>query len=74
MAIVSTTLQLGDGTRSVLEGSARALELVATVDGSAPLGELVDRARLPESEAKKLRREVVTVARDLLELGALRFA
>lgn len=76
-ALVSTTLQVAGGTRSVIEGPARALELVAMLDGSAPLEEVVKRAaerlRLSDAERTRLRREVSSAARELLELGALRF-
>jgi len=77
-AVVSTTLQLAEGTQSVVDGSARALEIVATLDGTAPLGEIIrraaERAALSESEESRLSREVLRQARELLELGALRFA
>jgi methylase of polypeptide subunit release factors len=75
--VVGTTLQLAEGTQSVVEGSTRALELAATLDGRAPLREVIDRAgerlRLSAAETTRLRREVLAVTRELLELGALRF-
>jgi methylase of polypeptide subunit release factors len=76
-ALVSTTLQVAGGTQSVIDGPARALELVAMLDGTAPLEEVVKRAAqrlgLSEAENGRLRREVSSAARELLELGALRF-
>ena len=75
--VVSTTLQVAGGTGSVIDGPARALELVAMLDGNAPLEDVVKRAaerlRLSEGEIGRLRREVASAARELLELGALRF-
>jgi methylase of polypeptide subunit release factors len=73
----STTLQLAEGTQPVVEGPREALELIASLDGTATLGEAVDRdARersLSSSEASRLRRDVLRLGRELLELGALRF-
>jgi methylase of polypeptide subunit release factors len=68
-AIVSTTLQLGEGMGSVIEGSARTLALIAALDGRTPLGEVIEELGLPD----RARREVLEHTRELLEIGALRF-
>ena len=53
------------------------LEVVASLDGGAPLGDRIrsaaERLQLSESEASRLGREVLEVSRELLEVGALRF-
>jgi methylase of polypeptide subunit release factors len=77
-AVVTAHAQLAEGTHSTVEGTKRALELVASLDGRTPLAELVqaaaDRLRLSAAQAARLRREALDVIRELLELGALRFA
>lgn len=65
--IVESRVEIDEGTQSLVEGSPRALEIVTALDGSAPLGELV------REEDARLRREVLELSQDLLELGALRF-
>jgi hypothetical protein len=75
---VSTRLEIGEGTHSVVEGPRRVLELIASLDGNGTLGELVRttaaRLDLSAQERARLERAVVKVARELLELGALSFA
>jgi methylase of polypeptide subunit release factors len=77
-SVLTASLQLAEGTQTQVEASPRALEIVAALDGSAPLGERIgaaaQRLGLSEADEARLRREVVRVARELLELGALRFA
>jgi methylase of polypeptide subunit release factors len=71
-------IQLAEGTNSSVEATARALEIVASLDGSAPLDDVVrataGRLELSEDQASRLRREALKVSRELLELGALRFS
>ena len=75
---VQTRLEIGEGTHSVVEVSRRVLELLESLDGNGTLGELVQatavRLDLSAEERSRLEREVVKVARELLELGALSFA
>lgn len=70
-------IHLDEGTNSTVEATVPALEIVASLDGSASLDEVVqataDRLGLSEAETSKLRREALKVSRELLELGALRF-
>jgi len=77
-AVVAAALELDAGTHARVEGSPRALEIVAALDGSATLGDRVqasaERLDLSDSEVPQLRREVLDVCRELLELGVLRFA
>ena len=76
--VVTAALQLDEGTHARVEASPRALELVAALDGTATLEERVqaaaDRLKLSEADSARLRREVLEAARELLELGVLRFA
>src|SRR5439155_23068245 len=77
VAVTGASLQIEEGTHTIVEGSPRALELVAKLDGSARLGDVLqasaDRLRLSESEMSQLRRDLLDLVRELLELGALRF-
>jgi methylase of polypeptide subunit release factors len=70
-------IHLDEGTNSTVEATARALEIIASLDGSTSLGDVVqataDRLGLSEAETLKLRREALKVSRELLELGALGF-
>jgi len=76
-AVVTAALELDEGTRARVEASPRALELVAALDGGATLAERVqasaERLGFSEAETSQLRREVLDVCRELLELGVLRF-
>ena len=69
-------IELGAGLGVAFETSAVALEVVPALDGRSTLGDVVDataaRLRLSEADATRLRRESLSVARELLELGALR--
>jgi methylase of polypeptide subunit release factors len=71
-------IYIPEGTNSTVEGPSRALEIIASLDGQASLGEVVQataqRLKLSEAEAARLRREALEVSRELLELGALRFS
>ena len=60
---VSGWIELDEGTHSIVEGPLEALELIACADGTRSLGEI--------AKAPRLRRAVLSVARELLELGAL---
>jgi methylase of polypeptide subunit release factors len=70
-------IHLDEGTNSTVEASAPVVEIVASLDGSASLGDAVrttaDRLGLSKAETARLRREALKVSRELLELGALRF-
>ena len=71
-------IYIPEGTNSTVEASPRALEIIASLDGQASLGEVVGatakRLELSDPEAATLRREALEVSRELLELGALRFS
>jgi methylase of polypeptide subunit release factors len=71
-------IQLAEGTNAIVEATTRALEIVASLNGSAHLDDVVrataDRLELSEDETSQLRREALKVSRELLELGALRFS
>ena len=77
VAVTGATLQIEEGTHTIVEGSPRALELVATLDGSARLGDVLQmsaaRLGLSETETSQLRRDLLDLSHELLELGALRF-
>jgi hypothetical protein len=59
------SLELDEGTHTVVDGPLAGLELIASLDGERPLAEA---AATPE-----LQRAVLPIARELLQLGALRF-
>jgi methylase of polypeptide subunit release factors len=60
------SLELDEGTHTVVDGPLAALELIASLDGERLLAEA---AATPE-----LQRAVLPIARELLELGALSFS
>jgi methylase of polypeptide subunit release factors len=76
--VVSAALTLDEGTHSTVEAPPRALELVAALDGTATVEECVqaaaERLDLSDAESSRLRREVLDVCIELLELGALELA
>lgn len=65
--VTEATVELDDGTLSSVETTARASELLDALDGKTPLRETIHTLGIPRSEA-------VELVRELLELGALRFA
>jgi hypothetical protein len=77
VAVTGASLELDEGTHTIVEGSPRTLELVAMLDGTARLGDVLqanaDRLGLSETETSRLRRDLLDVCHELLELGALRF-
>jgi hypothetical protein len=60
-------VQILDGTGSTVETTSGALELVSRLDGTVSLRRLVGRS------TPSVRREVLRLCRELLELGALEF-
>jgi methylase of polypeptide subunit release factors len=78
IADASAQVSLASGTSSAVETTAEALELVASLDGSDTLGEVIDdvarRFSLDTRERSALQREALELAEELLELGALNFA
>jgi hypothetical protein len=76
-AVVAASIALGEGTASSVETTPRALDVVASFDGSTTLGEAIqaaaDRLGLSPTETTRLRRDALHLARELLELGALEF-
>ena len=76
--VVTAAFELDEGTHSRVEASPRALELVAALDGTATLAERVQAAArrlgLGDAETSRLRREVLDVSTELLELGIVDFS
>jgi methylase of polypeptide subunit release factors len=70
-------VSLATGTSSTVETTAEALELVASLEGDATLGDVIDdvahRFSLSTRETAALRREALELTEELLELGALEF-
>jgi SAM-dependent methyltransferase len=64
-ASTAARVQLVDGTSSTVETTPQALDIVRRLDGTSSLNRLVGRA------APSLRRDVLSLCRDLLELGAV---
>ena len=71
-------VQIAEGMHLGVETQPRLLEVVGALDGERSLGEVIDAATgrlgVTGPEAKRLGRDAVELARELLELGALRFA
>jgi methylase of polypeptide subunit release factors len=78
IADASANVSLAAGTSSTVETTAEALELLASLDGSETLAEVVDdvahRFSLDGRERASLEREAIDLAEELLELGALEFS
>jgi len=76
--VVSAALELDEGMHSRVEAPPRVLELVAALDGTETLAERVQAAAarlgLGDAETSRLRREVLDVSTELLELGILELA
>jgi methylase of polypeptide subunit release factors len=74
--VVTGRIDITEGTKHELETSSEAIEVIASLDSRQPLAEIIDvtagELNLSEGEATRLRREVLNVSRELLELGALR--
>jgi methylase of polypeptide subunit release factors len=71
-------VQIAEGMNLGVEVQPRLLEIVGALDGTESLGRVIDAAAgrlgLSDAHAKRLRRDALDLARELLELGALRFA
>jgi methylase of polypeptide subunit release factors len=69
----TAAVAITEGTNSVVETTPEALEVVAALDGGVLLRDAVKTAarRLQVSDTATLERRAVTIARELLELGAL---
>jgi methylase of polypeptide subunit release factors len=71
-------VQIAEGMNLGVEAQPQLLEIVAALDGTHDLGSAIDitadRLGLSGADAKGLRRETLDLVRELLELGALRFA
>jgi methylase of polypeptide subunit release factors len=74
--VVTGRIDITEGTKHEVETSSEAIEVIASLDSRQPLAEIIDvtagELNLSEGEATRLRREVLNVSRELLELGALR--
>jgi methylase of polypeptide subunit release factors len=66
-------IHLAAGTASTLEVAPAVLDVVAALDGTRKLGDVV-RATAGRGEQATLRRQALTACKHLLELGALEFA
>ncbi len=75
--VVAARLHVDEGTKPTVEAGTHALEVIASLDGSARLGDVVQQTAehlgLSKPETTRLRREALKLSRELLELGALRF-
>ena len=78
IVVNDATIALREGTCDVLEAPPAVLDVIAALDGETTLGRVVEktasRLRLGERDTVRLRRGTVRLARELLELGALRFS
>lgn len=74
----SAIVQIAEGMNLGVATQPRLLEIVGALDGGESVVGVIDaaagRLRLSDPEAKRLRREALDLVRELLELGALRFA
>jgi methylase of polypeptide subunit release factors len=72
------TLSLADGTKSAVDTTAAAVDVVQALDGAltleAAIRSTARKLGLDDADASKLRREALGLCRDLLELGGLAFA
>ena len=72
-----TIVRLDEGTNPALESDPRAAEVIGSLNGAGTLESAVAAVarahRLSSDETEKLGRRSVKLARELLELGALRF-
>lgn len=73
--VVAGRIDISEGTKHDVETTSNALEVVASLDSRLSLREVIDTTAnelaLSEPEATRLRRDVLSVSRELLELGAL---
>ena len=76
--VVTGRVDITEGTKHEVETTSEAIEVVASLDSRLPLGEIIDvtadELGLSQAEATRLRREALSVSRELLELGALSVA
>jgi methylase of polypeptide subunit release factors len=74
-AIVDARIQLSEGTNSAVEVEPGVLDVVASLDGRTPLGDVIrtvaDRLGLSRNEVSRLERDALRAAQELLELGVL---
>jgi methylase of polypeptide subunit release factors len=73
---VEGLVEIVDGTKQAVDVTADAQEVIASLDSSMTLGDVVDttarRLSLEDDEIDALREETLEVVAELLELGALR--
>jgi methylase of polypeptide subunit release factors len=71
-------VQIAEGMNLGVEAQPRLLEVAESLDGDDSVGGVIDatteRLGLSGAHAKRLRREALELVRELLELGAARFA
>ncbi len=74
-SIVDSRIRLSEGTNSVVDVEHGVLDVVASLDGRMPLGDVVrtvaDRLGLSSKELSRHERDAMRATRELLELGAL---
>jgi hypothetical protein len=77
VAVSGAHVQLAEGTNTSLEVDPRVLDVIASLDGGVPLRDVIqataDRLGLSGAQTAKLQNDALSVSRELLELGALRF-
>jgi hypothetical protein len=74
-SIVDARIELAEGTGTTLDVEPRVLDVIASLDGRTPLGDVVrtvgERLGVSGSELPRLERGALKAAEELLELGAL---
>jgi methylase of polypeptide subunit release factors len=74
-SIVEARLELTEGTGTMVEMEPGVLDVIASLDGRTPLGDVIrtvgGRLGLSDNELPRLERGALKAAEELLELGAL---
>ena len=74
-SIVDSRIQLSEGTSSAVDVEPGVLDVVASLDGRTPLGDVIrtvgDRQGLSRTDLTRLERAAARTTRELLELGVL---
>lgn len=74
-AVVEARIRLSEGTNSDLEVPPGVLDVIASLDGRRPLGEVIraaaSRRELSASKHSQLERDALDAVRELLQIGVL---
>ena len=74
-AIVEARIRLSEGTNSTIDVDSGVLDVVASLDGRAQLGEVIEtvarRLGLANNDVRRLERSALKATAELLELGVL---